>query len=89
MLSAVVDELPPNKSSVSGVGSQDDGFARSDELVSLASIAVSVAGVVSLIECKQRLVAVLGEEPNRPGVHLQLSSISIPWHAFISFFFIS
>jgi hypothetical protein len=50
VLSAVVDEVAPNKEGVSALGSQDEFFAWADEQFALPSVLVLVGRIVSFIE---------------------------------------
>jgi len=65
LLSAVVDEFPPNKHGVSVSGSQNDVLAGANELAPISSISILVGAVVSLIEFKATFVAVLRDVPKR------------------------
>jgi hypothetical protein len=48
-LSAVIDELSPNKEGVSVSGSERDRLPRPDELRTLAAIPIPITGVVPFI----------------------------------------
>ena len=65
LLSAVVDELSPNKEGVGISGAQDDMLAGADELAWPAAVLVVIFAVVSLIEFQARNIAVLCHVPKR------------------------
>jgi hypothetical protein len=50
LLSAVVDELSPNKHGVSVAGSEHDMLAGSDKLAALSSVSIIIATVVPFVE---------------------------------------
>jgi hypothetical protein len=56
---SVVYVLSPNPGSISVPGAKHDALARPDALRALAAVLVVVTGVVPLIECQQRRIAVL------------------------------
>ena len=62
-LPAVVDELSPYETGVSTLRAQDDLLAGSDEQLSLSAVCVSVSRVVTFIQFKTVLIAILGEPP--------------------------
>lgn len=64
-LSAVVDEFAPDEHGVSVAGSENNVFSWPDKLAALPSVFVLVGAVVSLIEFKATLVAVLCDVPKR------------------------
>jgi hypothetical protein len=74
LLSAVVDELPPNKHGVAVPGSQDNVLTGADELASLAAIPVTVGAIVPAIEGETRCIPVLRDEPERITQSPHLSS---------------
>src|SRR5690348_8064972 len=59
LVDTVVDELAPHEKSVRCCGPENDPLPRPDELSPWSPVAVSVAGVMSLIHCEARSVAVL------------------------------
>ena len=59
LLPAIVDELAPNKESVSVSGSQDDVLSWADELRDLPLPTPSLVGVVLPMECETGSIAVL------------------------------
>lgn len=63
LLPAVVLELPPHKAGISGLGSQHNLVAWSDEQLSHSSVPVSVGRVVPLVEVKAVCISVLGQPP--------------------------
>jgi hypothetical protein len=65
LLSAIVDELSPNKHGISVSGSQHDVFAGADKLTSLSSVSIVIAAVVPLVEIKTTQIAVLRDVPIR------------------------
>jgi hypothetical protein len=62
-LAAIVDELAPNKESVSVSGSENDVLAGSDELRDLPLPAPSLVGVVLPVECETGSITVLRQIP--------------------------
>lgn len=64
-LSAVVDELSPNKHGVSVTGSEDDFFARTRKDFLPSAICIPTARVVPLVEFEAGGVAILSQIPNR------------------------
>ncbi len=64
-LSAVVNELSPNKERVCCLGSQDNLFSGADKLLSLTPIGVVIAAVMPLVECEAVKVAILCQPPQR------------------------
>lgn len=64
-LAAGVDELPPDKESVGISSSQDDLLSRAGKQVSLPAVAVSVAGVMTLVEFEAGDITVFRQIPER------------------------
>ena len=77
LLSAGVDKLPPDKESVSVSGSEDNFLPRPGKQHSLPTVAVAVAGVVTLIEFKAGGIAIFRQIPKglrRTPAHREPSS---------------
>jgi hypothetical protein len=65
LLSAIVNELSPNKHSVGVLGSQDDLFARADELRASLLAWLAQPTVVASVEREAIGVSVAREPPER------------------------
>jgi hypothetical protein len=59
LLSAVVDELSPDKHGVGALGSKHDLFSWPNELSALSSVGVSVGAVMSFVQFKAITISVL------------------------------
>ena len=62
-LSAIVDELPPNKHGVSVSGSEHDMLTGADKLTSLSSVSVVIAAIMPFIEFEATAVPIFGYIP--------------------------
>src|SRR6266705_1761080 len=65
LLAAVVDELSPDPHGAGALSSQDDLFARPNELSALAAIRVSIGAVVALVHGEAVFIAIFREPPER------------------------
>lgn len=65
LVNAAVDKLSPNKKSVPCSCAENDFLAGAAEQDSLATVAVSICGVVFFIKRQARLIAVFRQPPQR------------------------
>lgn len=76
LLAAVINELAPSEYGVCSLCSEQDLFSGSEHFLTLASVRISVAAIMPLIEFNAVKVSILCEPPQRFNV----SHLVCYWH---------
>lgn len=79
LLSAVIDELSPNKHGITASGSEDNLLSWSDELDLAPAVLVLAARIVSLVHGEACSVAFLREPPLRLNCRLPAHAPAEGW----------